>query len=127
MAAYEQLVLVCGRYEGVDERFREGFVDEEISIGDYILNGGEVAAAVVIEGVSRLIPGVVGNPKSLEDESFERGLLKYPQYTRPVVFAGQKVPDILLSGDHRAISEWRKNKASERTKERRPDLLKIKE
>ena len=127
LTKYDQLVLVCGRYEGVDERFRENYVDEEISIGDYILNGGEAAAAVLIEGVSRLTPGVVGNLKSLENESFEQGLLKYPQYTRPVVFAGQKVPNILLSGDHKAICEWRKDKAQTRTEERRPDLLKTKE
>ena len=124
---YHQLILVCGRYEGIDERFREKYIDEEISIGDYILNGGEAAAAVLIEGVARLIPGVVGNIKSLEDESFEQGLLQYPQYTRPPIFAGQKVPDILMSGDHRAISEWRKEKAKEITRIRRPDLLKVKE
>src|SRR3989338_25422 len=124
---YHQLILVCGRYEGIDERFREKYIDEEISIGDYILNGGEAAAAVLIEGGARLIPGGGGNIKSLEDESFEQDLLQYPQYTRPPIFAGQKVPDILMSGDHRAISEWRKEKAKEITRIRRPDLLKVKE
>ena len=118
------LVLICGRYEGIDERIREHFIDDEISIGDYVVFGGEVAALVVIEAVSRLVPGVVGKRDSVEKESFSQGLLKYPQYTRPREFMGLKVPEVLLSGDHAAIEAWRRKKSLEVTLKRRPDLLK---
>jgi len=116
------LVLIAGRYEGVDERIRT-LVDQELSIGDYVLSGGEVAAMVVIEAVARLIPGVLGNSQSVEEESFSQGVLEYPQYTRPEEFRGLKVPEILLSGDHEKIRAWRQNQARERTAKRRPDLL----
>lgn len=119
------LVLVCGRYEGVDQRVIDLVVDEEISIGDYVLCGGEIPAMVVIEAVTRLIPGVLGNAASLETESFRTGLSKLlegPQYTRPAEFRGQEVPEVLRSGDHGAIRRWREEQARRRTKERRPDL-----
>ncbi len=116
------LVLIAGRYEGVDERVRE-LVDQELSIGDYVLSGGELAAMVVIEAVARLIPGVLGNPRSLNEESFGHGMLEYPQYTRPEDFRGLRVPEILLSGDHEKIRVWREKQARERTATRRPDLL----
>jgi tRNA (guanine37-N1)-methyltransferase len=116
------LLLVAGRYEGVDERVR-AMVDQEISIGDYVLSGGEIPAMVIIEAVARLVPGVLGNPDSLAEESFSAGLLEYPQYTRPETFRGMKVPDILLSGDHQKIRAWREAEAKKRTAERRPDLL----
>ncbi|MBI2027751.1 MAG: tRNA (guanosine(37)-N1)-methyltransferase TrmD [Deltaproteobacteria bacterium] len=124
LSELQRVILVCGRYEGVDERFRELYVDEEISVGDYILSGGEAAALILIEAVARLVPGVVGNPESLCDESFEDDTLQYPHYTRPLVFSGQKVPDILRSGDHKQIKLWRKKQAYDRTRTRRPDLLK---
>jgi len=120
---FDQLILLCGRYEGIDERIL-GFVDEEISIGDYVLSGGEVAAIVFVEAVSRLIPGVVGTPDSLILESFSEGLLEYPHYTRPEEFRGDRVPSILLSGDHRKIAAWRREQSVERTRRKRPDLLK---
>lgn len=116
------LSLVCGRYEGIDERVAE-LCDETISLGDFVLNGGEVAAMAVIEAVSRLLPGVLGNAASLEQESHELGLLEYPQYTRPREFRGMEVPEVLLSGDHGAIARWRREQALLRTAERRPDLL----
>lgn len=116
------LVLVCGRYEGVDQRVIDLVVDEEISIGDYVLCGGEIPAMVVIEAVTRLIPGVLGNAESLQAESFQTGLLEGPQYTRPAEFRGQEVPEVLRSGDHGAIRRWREEQARQRTKERRPDL-----
>ncbi len=119
-----RLVLICGRYEGIDERIREHCIDDEISIGDYVVFGGEVAALVVIEAVSRLVPGVVGCRDSVEKESFSEGLLKYPQYTRPRDFRGWKVPEVLLSGDHAEIARWRRRKSLETTFKRRPDLLK---
>jgi tRNA (guanine37-N1)-methyltransferase len=122
LARRETLVLLCGRYEGVDERVRL-FVDEEISIGDYVLSGGEMAALVVVDAVARLIPGVVGRQESVEDESFNRGLLEYPQYTRPEEFRGLLVPDVLLSGNHAEIVAWRRRQSLLRTLERRPDLL----
>jgi tRNA (guanine37-N1)-methyltransferase len=122
LAQQSHLILICGRYEGVDERVRD-VVDEEISIGDYVLTGGELAALVVIDAVSRQIPGVLGDEEASEDDSFSRGLLEHPQYTRPREFAGRKVPEILLSGDHQAIEQWRKQEALRRTWERRPDLL----
>jgi tRNA (guanine37-N1)-methyltransferase len=121
-AELDHLTLVCGRYEGVDERVAEHLVDEEVSIGDYVLLGGEVAAAAVIEGVTRLLPGVVGNPESVATESFRDGLLEEPQYTRPAEFRGWGVPEVLLSGDHGRIAEWRRLQRESRTRERRPDL-----
>jgi tRNA (guanine37-N1)-methyltransferase len=123
LAALENLILVCGRYEGVDQRVADHLADEEVSIGDYVLAGGELAALVVIEAVARLVPGVVGNPESLQAESHAAGLLEYPQYTRPAEFRGWKVPDVLVSGDHGAVERWRAERAEELTRERRPDLL----
>lgn len=122
LAQQSHLILICGRYEGVDERVRD-VVDEEISIGDYVLTGGELAALVVIDAVSRQIPGVLGDEEASEDDSFSQGLLEHPQYTRPREFEGRKVPEILLSGDHQAIEQWRRQEAVRRTLERRPDLL----
>jgi tRNA (guanine37-N1)-methyltransferase len=118
----EDLILVCGRYEGVDERVRT-FIDEEISIGDYILSGGEAAALVVVDVVARLVPGVVGKRESVQEESFTSGLLEYPQYTRPEEFRGLRVPEVLLSGHHQEVARWRRRQALLRTKARRPDLL----
>jgi tRNA (guanine37-N1)-methyltransferase len=115
------LVLVCGRYEGVDQRVIDLAVDEEISIGDYVLSGGEVPAMVLIEAISRLLPGTLGNPESFRTESFEGGVLEGPQYTRPASFRGREVPEILRSGDHAAIARWRHERALEITKRRRPD------
>ena len=116
------LMIVAGRYEEIDERVRS-LVDQEISIGDYVLSGGEIAAMAVIEAVGRMIPGVLGNPESLDEESFAAGTLEYPQYTRPEEFRGMKVPEILLSGDHGKIRAWREAEAKRRTARRRPDLL----
>ncbi|KPK12076.1 MAG: tRNA (guanine-N1)-methyltransferase [Myxococcales bacterium SG8_38] len=118
----ETLTLVCGRYEGFDERIR-GLVDEEISLGDFVLLGGEVAALAIIEATARLIPGVLGNEQSTADESHAHGLLEYPQFTRPEVFRGARVPEVLLSGNHAAIARWRRKESLRRTLERRPDLL----
>ena len=117
------LVLMCGRYEGIDERVATGLATDEISIGDYVLAGGESASVVVVEAVTRLLEGVVGEPASLVEESFSTGLLDYPHFTRPAEFRGMSVPDVLISGDHAAIERWRREQATERTKERRPDLL----
>jgi tRNA (guanine37-N1)-methyltransferase len=122
-AALPHLALICGRYEGVDERVAEHLVDEEVSLGDFVLPGGEAAAAAVIEGVARLLPGVVGNPESVEHESFRDGLLEHPQYTRPASFRGWEVPEVLLSGDHARIERWRRDQRLARTRQRRPDLL----
>jgi tRNA (guanine37-N1)-methyltransferase len=123
LAREEHLVLVCGRYEGVDQRAIDLGVDLELSIGDYVLSGGELPALVVIEGVARLLPGVVGNPESVAADSFQAGLLEGPHYTRPPVFGGLAVPEVLRSGDHAAIARWRAERARERTRRRRPDLL----
>jgi tRNA (guanine37-N1)-methyltransferase len=123
LSGQSHLILLCGRYEGVDERVRELFIDEEISIGDYVLTGGELAAMVLIDAVSRFIPGVLGSDRSAEEDSFFNSLLEYPQYTRPVEFKGCRVPEVLLSGNHSAISLWRKREAIRRTSLRRPDLL----
>jgi tRNA (guanine37-N1)-methyltransferase len=123
LASSEGFSLLCGRYEGVDERVSEHLVDGELSIGDYVLAGGEAAAVVVVEAVARLVPGVMGNPGSAEDESFTSGLLEYPQYTRPAVFRGWAVPDVLLSGDHGRVARWRRAAALARTLQRRPDLV----
>jgi tRNA (guanine37-N1)-methyltransferase len=115
--------LLCGRYEGVDQRVADHLVDGELSIGDYVLAGGEVAAAVVIEAVARLVPGVMGNQASIEEESFAGGLLEYPHYTRPADFRGWEVPEVLLSGHHQRVGQWRRAAAIARTRERRPDLI----
>lgn len=123
LASRSHLILLCGRYEGVDERVRELFVDEEVSIGDYVLTGGELAAMVLVDAVSRLLPGVLGSDRSAEEDSFIGSLLEYPQYTRPPSFRGHDVPEVLLSGNHRAVSMWRRKEALRRTRMRRPDLL----
>ncbi|MDX6765988.1 MAG: tRNA (guanosine(37)-N1)-methyltransferase TrmD [Candidatus Methylacidiphilales bacterium] len=123
LAALPRLVLVSGHYEGIDERVREGWIDEEISIGDYVLTNGTLPALVVIDAVVRLLPGVLGNEESAETESFSADLLEGPQYTRPVEFRGKKVPEILLTGNHAAIATWRHEQAERRTRERRMDLL----
>jgi tRNA (guanine37-N1)-methyltransferase len=116
------LILICGRYEGVDERVAQHLCDEEISIGDFVLSGGEVGAMVVVEAVTRLLPGVLGNAGSLESESHAAGLLEYPQYTRPAEYRGWTVPDVLLSGDHAAVARWRREQSEHVTRVRRPDL-----
>ena len=123
LAAAGRLALVAGRYEGVDERLLQTEVDEEWSIGDYVLTGGELPAMVLIDATIRLLPGVLGNETSAVTESFQDGLLEYPQYTRPAVFRGKKVPSVLLSGDHRRIAEWREKESLKTTKKRRPELL----
>ncbi len=123
LASLDHLTLLCGRYEGVDQRVIDGLIDEEISLGDFVLAGGEVAAAAIVEGVARLLPGVVGNPQSVQGESFRQGLLEEPHYTRPALFAGEAVPDVLLSGDHARIEEWRHQQRLQRTAQRRPDLM----
>lgn len=124
LSRFKHLILVCGHYEGIDERFRRKMVTEEISIGDFILTGGEIPAMALVECVVRLIPGIVGDRNSLEFESFTSGLLEYPQYTRPAIFRGMKVPAILSSGDHNKIEIWRRQMALKRTRQRRPDLFK---
>ena len=121
------LLILCGHYEGVDERVREALVDEEVSIGDYVLTNGALAAAVLVDAVVRLVPGVLGDDESANQDSFAGGLLEGPQYTRPPEFRGMRVPEVLLSGDHGAIAVWRAEQARKRTREQRPDLLKEKE
>ena len=123
LAAFEHLVVLCGRYEGIDERVCRHVATEEISIGDYVLSGGELPALVVVDAVSRLVPGVVGDDQSVEADSFTRGLLDYPHYTRPAEYRGHRVPDVLVSGHHGEIRKWRRYEALRRTFERRPDLL----
>ncbi len=123
LSGYDHLILICGRYEGVDERVRQHLVTDEISIGDYVLTGGEFPAMVVVDSVVRLIPGVLGSDASSLDESHSDGLLEYPQYTRPEVYKGWEVPEILLSGNHAQIAAWRREQVIHRTLERRPDLL----
>jgi tRNA (guanine37-N1)-methyltransferase len=128
LSALEHLVLLCGRYEGVDERVREHLATEAISIGDYVLSGGELPALVIVDAVARLIPGVVGDAASVAGDTFARdGLLDFPQYTRPAEFRGHGVPPVLLSGHHAAIEKWRRQQALERTRRHRPDLLNTKE
>lgn len=124
LGQHSSMILMCGRYEGIDERVRMAVVDEEISIGDYVLSGGELPAMVLIEALSRQIPGVVGRPESVEQDSFRNGLLDYPHYTRPRVVEDMEVPEVLLSGDHQAIQQWRERMALEMTWRKRPDLLK---
>lgn len=123
IAKCKHIILICGHYEGVDERVRQNLVDEEISIGDYVLTGGELPAMVLVDALVRLIPGVLGDKNSLNFESFEGNLLEYPHYTRPANFRAMTVPEVLLSGDHKSIEAWRKKEAIKRTKQRRPDLL----
>lgn len=123
MAKLDHLILICGRYEGVDERVRKYLIDTEISIGDYVLSGGELPAAVLVETLVRLVPGVLKKEEATVKESFVKGMLDYPHYTRPEEFKGWKVPEVLLSGDHKKIADWRAKKAKESTKRKRPDLL----
>jgi tRNA (guanine37-N1)-methyltransferase len=123
LSQYSHLALLCGRYEGIDERVRQHLVTDEISIGDYVLSGGELPSLVLIDAITRLIPGALGDPGGAADDSHATGLLEYPHYTRPPVFRGWKVPDILLSGDHGRIDRWRRQQALVRTRQRRPDLL----
>jgi tRNA (guanine37-N1)-methyltransferase len=123
LATHEQLVLICGHYEGVDERIREHLVSDEVSIGDYVLTGGELAAMVVVDAVVRLLPGVLGSEESPKDDSHASGLLGYPQYTRPHVYRGWAVPQVLLSGNHSQVADWRREQSLLRTLARRPDLL----
>jgi tRNA (guanine37-N1)-methyltransferase len=120
--SFDRLILICGHYEGVDERVREFLADEEISIGDYVLTGGELPAMVVIDAVSRQVPGVLGSPRSAEEDSFADGELEYPQYTKPALFRDMPVPEVLLSGNHAEILAWRRRKAREATSSKRPDL-----
>jgi tRNA (guanine37-N1)-methyltransferase len=123
LAQYDDLLLVTGHYEGFDERIRQELADDELSIGDYVLTNGALPAMVVIDAVTRLLPGVLGDDQSSREESFSDGLLEYPQYTRPAEFRGMKVPEVLLSGNHAEIARWRAEQAQLRTRERRPDLL----
>ena len=123
LARESHVIMICGRYEGVDERIREHLVTDEISIGDYVLTGGELAALVILDAVARLLPGVLGDESSPESESFSSGLLEYPQYTRPAEFRGYNVPEVLLSGNHEQIRKWRRAQSLERTLRKRPDLL----
>jgi len=120
---FENIIMLCGRYEGVDERVSELVADLEVSVGDYILTGGELPAMIIIDAIARLMPGVIHSQESLDEESFEENLLEYPQYTRPLSFLGKRVPDILVSGNHAEIKKWRRQKALEITKKRRPDLF----
>ncbi len=123
LASFEQIIVICGRYEGIDERVKELYVDREISLGDFVLTGGEYAACVIVDCVSRFVPGVLGNAESPENESFKYSLLEYPQYTRPESFKGKSVPGVLLSGNHNEIDTWRRKQSVERTYKKRPDLL----
>jgi len=123
LAGRESLILLCGRYKGIDQRIIDNYVDMELSIGDYVLSGGEIPAMAVVDAVTRLIPGVLGNMDSAETDSFHSGLLSHPHYTRPEVFEGISVPEVLISGHHANIKEWQREKSIEITKERRPDLL----
>lgn len=123
LTTYSQIIIICGRYEGVDERVVEYLVTDEISIGDYVLTGGEPAAVVLVDAVSRFVPGVVGKMESVQSDSFFEGILDFPQYTRPRNFRGMKVPGVLFSGDHKKIEEWREKKSLKKTRLKRPDLL----
>lgn len=123
LSQHKRIALLCGRYEGIDERIRENLVTDEISIGDYVLTGGELPALILIDAVSRLLPDVLGDPTGAEDDSHAMGLLEYPHYTRPPEFRGSKVPDVLLSGDHKKIDKWRREQSLERTFKKRPDML----
>ena len=121
-ALYDQLIIICGHYEGIDQRFIDECVDEEISLGDFVLTGGEIAAMAVTDAVCRMVPGVLADPECFEDESHYNGLLEYPQYSRPAVWHGREVPPILLSGDHKKVALWRRKQALRRTRDRRPDM-----
>lgn len=123
LSGYERIALLCGRYEGVDERIREHLVTDEISVGDYVLTGGELPALLVIDAVARLVPGVLGDPTGAEDDSHSMGLLEYPHYTRPPEFRGWRVPEVLLSGDHGKVEKWRREQALTRTFHKRPDMI----
>lgn len=123
LACESHLIMICGRYEGIDERIREHLVTDEISIGDYVLTGGELAALAVVDAVARLLPGVLGDESSVHSESFSSGLLEYPQYTRPAEYRGYQAPEVLLSGNHEEIRKWRRLQSLERTLNKRPDLL----
>ena len=123
LAGYDNLIILCGHYEGVDQRISDEIIDEEISIGDYILTGGEIPACILVDAVSRIVDGVLSSPECHETESFSDGLLEYPQYTRPYEFHGMTVPDVLISGNHEKIAAWRKEVSLRETKKRRPDLL----
>jgi len=123
MSGLRHVALLCGRYEGMDERIRTLVATEELSIGDYVVSGGEMPALIIVDAISRLVPGVVGDSRSVEEDSFSRGLLDYPHYTRPAEFSGHKVPDVLLSGHHEQVRRWRRKTAIQRTLERRPELL----
>jgi len=123
LLSYDNLILLCGHYEGIDERVLEEIVDEEISIGDYVLTGGEIPACIVVDCVARMIDGVLAAPECYEEESISSGMLEYPQYTRPVEFHGKRIPDVLLSGDHEKVARWRYDESVRRTKEKRPDLF----
>lgn len=123
LSKMDHLIIICGHYEGLDQRFIQNYVDEELSIGDYVLTGGEIPTMVIVDSVVRLIPKVLKKEEATQEESFSSGQLEYPQYTRPAVFEGIKVPDVLLSGNHQNISQWRKQKSLEKTKKIRPDLL----
>jgi tRNA (guanine37-N1)-methyltransferase len=125
LAAYDRVVLLCGRYEGIDERVRDGLADEEISVGDVVLTGGELPALMVIDAVARLVPGVLGNAASASAESFASGQLDFPSYTRPATYRGLPVPPVLLSGDHGAIARWRQDRAAAATRDKRPDLIDV--
>ena len=122
LAALPRLVIVCGHYEGIDERVREGWITREVSLGDYVLTGGELAALVMLDATVRLLPGVLGNESSAQEESFEGGVLEYPHYTRPALFAGRGIPEVLTSGHHANVAKWRRTQALVRTRARRPDL-----
>lgn len=124
LSGFDHIVIVCGHYEGVDERFVENYVDEELSIGDFILTGGEVAAMAIVDSITRLVPGVLKKEEATLDESFEGNLLEHPQYTRPINFESHKVPEVLLTGNHAKIKQWRLRKSREKTRKNRPDLLK---
>ena len=124
LSEYDNLIFLCGHYEGVDQRILDKYINAEISLGDFVLTGGEIPAMALVDGVSRYIGGVLGNEQSTEDESFSENLLEYPQYTRPQIFEGLEVPEILISGDHKKVDEWRKSQSKSITKMRRPDLLK---
>lgn len=125
MSLFPRIALICGRYEGVDERVRTGLANDEISIGDYVLSGGELAAAVIVDAVTRLIPGALGSELGAVDDTFATGLLEYPQYTRPATFREEGIPEVLISGDHARVARWRREQALRRTFERRPDLLRM--
>lgn len=123
LAGMMRVILLCGRYEGVDDRVREGLADEEMSVADVVLTGGEVPAALVLDGLARFVPGVLGHPRAAAEDSFEGGRLEHPHWTRPAVYRGQAVPEVLLSGDHEAIARWRESRSALATKSKRPDLL----